>query len=110
MNSRITSCLLLMAASLLPQILHAQNDATFWLTTPDKSFLFQLQPTSLQFGKQTGTNPTINVDDKQTFQTIDGFGFALTGGSAQLIMKMDPAQRAALLQELFADDGKKYWR
>ena len=106
MNLRITSCLLLMTASLLPQTLRAQNDATFWLTTPDKSSLFQLQPTSLQFGKQTGTNPTINVDDKQTFQTIDGFGFALTGGSAQLIMKMDPAQRAALLQELFADDGK----
>jgi len=41
----------------------------------------------------------------KTYQTIDGFGFALTGGSAQLLMHMDPAKRAALLQELFTRTG-----
>ena len=32
-------------------------------------------------------------------------GFAVTGGSAQLLMRMDPAARAAILHELYADDG-----
>jgi len=105
MNSKITSCLLLMAATLVPPALQAQKEATYWLTTPDKSSLLQLQKDPLRFAQLAGTNPTIDVDDKQTFQTMDGFGFALTGGSAQLIMRMSPAKRAELLQELFTDNG-----
>lgn len=105
MRSRFGSCLLLVASAVIPQTLHAQKKATYWLTTPDKSSLLQLQQTPLNFTEHSGSNPTISVDDQQTFQTMDGFGFALTGGSAQLIMHMDPAKRAALLQELFTDSG-----
>jgi glucosylceramidase len=47
--------------------------------------------------------PSIEVDDSKHFQTMDGFGHALTGGSAQLLMKMSPPARKALLQELFGD-------
>jgi glucosylceramidase len=36
-----------------------------------------------------------------TYQPIDGFGFALTGGSAMLINKMSESGRAKLLKELF---------
>ena len=36
---------------------------------------------------------------------MDGFGFALTGGSAQLLMRMSAAQRTALLKELFTTGG-----
>ncbi len=38
---------------------------------------------------------------------MDGFGFALTGGSAQLLMKMEADKRAAILREVFlpAEDG-----
>src|ERR1700679_3919405 len=32
---------------------------------------------------------------------MDGFGFALTGGSAQLLMHMDSSQRSDLLKQLF---------
>jgi glucosylceramidase len=45
----------------------------------------------------------IDIDDAQTFQSMDGFGFALTGGSAQLLMHMDAAKRAAILHELFTN-------
>ncbi len=50
-----------------------------------------------------GTSETvpIHVDSTHKFQSIDGFGFALTGGSAQLLMKMSPAARQALLLDLF---------
>lgn len=105
MRSRIGSCLLLGALAVSPQTLHAQKKATYWLTTPDKSSLLQLQKTPLNFTQLSGSNPTIKIDETKTFQTMDGFGFALTGGSAQLIMHMDPAKRTALLQELFTDSG-----
>ena len=49
--------------------------------------------------------PVINVDDKQTYQSVDGFGFALTGGSAMHIIRMNAESRAKLLHELFATDG-----
>ena len=36
---------------------------------------------------------------------MDGFGFTLTGGSAQLIQALEPTNKAALLQELFGKNG-----
>ena len=82
------------------------GEVQLWLTNPDKSALFELQTPSLQFSRSTGEVPAIEIDDQKTFQTIDGFGFALTGGSAQHFAHMNPAKRAALLKELFAVDGK----
>jgi glucosylceramidase len=81
------------------------NAASVWLTTPDKSALFQLQPTSLAFNAAADSNPIIEVDDAQTFQTMDGFGYCLTGGSAMLLHRMSAPERAKLLRELFATDG-----
>ena len=81
------------------------TDVATWLTTPDKSVLFQLQPGPLKFGPATAANPTIEVDEQQKFQTIDGFGYCLTGGSAQLLHQMGTTERAKLLRELFATDG-----
>jgi glucosylceramidase len=75
----------------------------FWLTNTDKSMMFQKQNTSQAI---TAQNPQlIQVDEAQTYQTVDGFGCALTGGSATLINRMSAAARLALLKELFAYDG-----
>jgi glucosylceramidase len=77
-----------------------------WLTNPDKSALFAHQTQQLQFDAEGNNNyPVINVDEKQTYQTIDGFGFALTGGSATPILKMDTESRSKLLHDLFATNG-----
>jgi glucosylceramidase len=105
MTYKTSSCVLLMASMFIPVTAHAQRKALVWLTNSDKSALFQPQTTSLHFSKKAGANPTIDVDDKQVFQSIDGFGFALTGGSAQLMMRMSPEKRSALLHELFRTDG-----
>ena len=75
-----------------------------WLTTYDKTSLFAEQ-SPIPFTKQTNSSITIDLDDHKTFQPIDGFGFALTGGSAQHLHHMDAAKRAALLHELFATDA-----
>ncbi|MGC1920658.1 MAG: glycoside hydrolase family 30 beta sandwich domain-containing protein [Acidobacteriaceae bacterium] len=79
--------------------------ATVWLTTPDKASLLAQQPKGLEFSHPKKDVPTIAVDDAKKYQTIDGFGFALTGGSAQLLMQMSAPARASLLKQLFSTDG-----
>ncbi len=76
-----------------------------WLTTPDRSALFQRQASPIDFAPGTNANPTIEIDGTRTCQTMAGFGFTLTGGSAQLLHHMGTAARAALLRELFASDS-----
>jgi len=76
-----------------------------WLTMPDKSALFYRQKVNLQFAANTNSDPTIAVDTTQSYQTMDGFGYCLTGGSAQLMSRMSTSARAALIKELFATDS-----
>lgn len=83
----------------------AGAEVALWLTTPDQSSLFELQDSSITFGISANQFQTIEVDDAQTFQTMDGFGYTLTGGSAMLLHQMAPQERAAILQELFGTDG-----
>lgn len=90
-----------------PSLSNAQQEreARLWLTTPDRTAVVALQSTALHFSQETGKLPVLTVDDAQHFQTMDGFGFALTGGSAQLLMRMGSAQRTALLKELLTTEG-----
>lgn len=46
---------------------------------------------------------TIQMDASKGFQTMEGFGFALTGGSAALIDQLPEAKKAALLNEIFGN-------
>lgn len=80
-------------------------DVDFWLTKGDKSVLLKQQNTGLLFGTDVNTDPVITVDAAQTFQTMDGFGFALTGSSAYLINHLSESKKQALLQELFSNDS-----
>jgi glucosylceramidase len=82
-----------------------QSDVAFWLTTPDKTTLFQLQNIGLNFAAASNSNATIVVNPSQTYQTIDGFGYALTDGSAQLINQMSATNKSSLLSELFDTSG-----
>lgn len=79
----------------------AQRKLESWLTTPDKANLLKQQPT-IKWHKASEAKPDdIVLDDSKTYQTIDGFGQAVTGGSAELLMKMSPDARSAILHELF---------
>ena len=84
-----------------------KTDMAMWLTQPDQSSLFQKQNLGLLFTTTTNSNPTITVDTSKAYQTIDGFGYTLTGGSASLINSLPAAQKDALLNELFATDDNK---
>jgi len=81
------------------------NDVSFWRTDGDQSVLLQRQTTVLSFETKANSYPIIDVDSTQTFQTVDGFGFTLTGGSASVINQMNAASRNALLKELFGSDS-----
>jgi glucosylceramidase len=72
-----------------------------WLTDPDHAVLFKLQNQGLKYIPTLKNIPEITVDKSKSYQQMDGFGFALTGGSAVLISQMSPTKQADLLQELF---------
>lgn len=83
----------------------AASDMQFYLTTPDQLSLFKKQNVSLSFTGGTPSYPVIDVDTTQTYQTIDGFGYTLTGGSATLINSLPATQKDELLKNLFAWDS-----
>lgn len=82
----------------------ANCDVSLYLTKSDKSVLFQLQNTKIPLFTDNG-NFSININPEITYQEIDGFGFALTGGSALHLNAMSPAERAEVLNELFNTSG-----
>jgi glucosylceramidase len=74
-----------------------------WITKGDKSALLQKQADLLAFSSPANSNITVDVDSTITYQSVDGFGYTLTGGSAFVINRLPAAQKTALLQELFGN-------
>lgn len=79
----------------------AQQIASF-TTTSNRSNLMQFTENDGEFRLERNHRRNyIVVDPCQKYQEIDGFGFALTGGSAQHIINMSTENRTNLLHELF---------
>lgn len=76
----------------------------FWLTKSDQTVLLQKQTVTLSFGTVSNSFGFIDVDDTQVMQTVDGFGYTLTSGSATLINGLPAGTKSALLRELFSTD------
>lgn len=77
------------------------NDVDFWLTKSDQSILLKKQTGTLGFNTTSNGYTNIEVNETQKYQTIDGFGYTLTGGSAEVINQLSTSKKSALLQELF---------
>lgn len=74
---------------------------TPFITSGDQTRLLQQQAT-VSFGTNSGTNPsTVTVNAGTTYQTMDGFGYTLTEGSAEVISGMAPTQQNQLLNDLY---------
>ncbi|WP_443946186.1 glycoside hydrolase family 30 protein [Pedobacter sp. AW1-32] len=100
---------LLLSACASKKTIHTQNsgasapsEVAFWLTTGDQSALLTKQNVALNFSPAPNTFPTIEIDAKTTYQSIDGFGYTLTGGSATLINALPVSEQDQLLNELFS--------
>ncbi|TRX35467.1 glucosylceramidase [Flavobacterium sp. ZT3R18] len=87
-----------------PKPPEAKNEVDFWLTKGDQTTLLQKQTGILAFGNSVNIYPNIEVDGTKTYQTVDGFGFTLTGGSAHVINQLTPQKKKDLLQELFGSE------
>ena len=97
-----------------PSIQINESDVNFWVTKGNQSSLLQKQNVKLLFTKVTNSLANIEVNDTQTYQTIDGFGYTLTGGSVEMINTLTPTKKQELLQNLFGqtsnDIGISYLR
>lgn len=72
-----------------------------WLSTADRSLRLVRQPGVVMTAHEKQPNDVI-VDTGSTFQSMVGFGAALTDSSAWLIQnRLNASQRSALLQEMF---------
>ncbi len=88
-----------------PAPVHTGDSVSFWLTSADQSSLLQKQTTLMQFDTLPNAYPFLDVDSTQHNQTIDGFGYTLTGGSAGVINQLSPSVKTALLAELFGSNA-----
>ena len=81
-------------------------DVEAWVTTGDRSRLLARE-SGLSFATRATLANQIDVDADRRYQSIVGYGAAVTDASAWLIQtRLNEAQRAALLKELFGrDDG-----
>lgn len=80
-----------------------ENQIQVWLTKGDESIKLQQQK-PVSFLNYSNNIQNIEIDDTQKFQSIDGFGFTLTGGSVEVINRLSSEKRKTLLQELFGNE------
>ena len=76
--------------------------ADYWITTGNQASLLKKQTTQLSFLSSSAVTTLLEVDSTRKFQTVDGFGYTLTGSSAQLINQLPTGAKSTLLQELFS--------
>jgi glucosylceramidase len=77
--------------------------ATVWVTNGAQTKLMSKEVSGASiYDTNATTDPSISVDFSQQYQEIEGFGAALTGSSAIVINGMAPAQKDALIKDLFS--------
>jgi glucosylceramidase len=74
-----------------------------WITSGDRASLLSQKVDTL-FDAGTGQGGIqINIDPTQVFQTVDGFGAAMTDSSAWVLQKLlSPSQRQSVMRTLFS--------
>lgn len=84
-----------------------KNKASIMVTTNDRSL--DLHKTSVNFGEKKNSKSTITLKPDTRFQTMDGFGAAVTGSSSFNLLKMKAEDRRQFLEETFDPvDGLGY--
>lgn len=100
----LTATLGLAAPAAVAQTPQLSGQLHGWLSRADQQLLLATDPQ--QFLRPAApAAAVVSINSHQRFQTMQGFGYTLTGGSAMHLMALPAAQRAALLQELFGPQG-----
>ncbi len=71
------------------------------VTNGDRSALFVELPEKPVFAPGGNAFPTIKIDTGTSFQTMDGFGFTLTEGAAEVIGALPDSVQGDLLEDVF---------
>ena len=83
-----------------------ENEINWYLTKADSTVLIQKQNTLIHWTNSLNLNNNlIKFDSTISFQSIDGFGFSLTGGSAYLINQLPTIDKNNLMRSLFSNDS-----
>ncbi|MDR2065703.1 MAG: glucosylceramidase [Prevotellaceae bacterium] len=78
-----------------------QGDVTIYVTNAGRTYDFEKLTTD--FSSKPNMSPaTINIDTAIRYQTIDGFGAALTGSSCYNLLKMPEDKRIKFLKDVFS--------
>ena len=72
---------------------------SLWLTDPKSGILFQKQPAASTITGEPAEQISLYTDS--LYQSMDGFGFTLSQGSASHLLSMSDSARQSILQELF---------
>ncbi|MBN1894806.1 carbohydrate-binding protein [bacterium] len=97
-------CPFLMTLLLLSGNTAAQT-VDVWITARDQTILLEQQaPTAFSADSNSAT-VQIDIDETTTYQSIDGFGYTVTEGSAEVISTLDEDTQDQLLNEIYGADG-----
>ncbi len=84
-----------------PVVEETKADVTTWVTTESKVRAFE-RSTS-EFGKPGSMSPyVVELNPSKTYQTVDGFGGAVTGAACYNLLKMSQSDRTAFLEDIFS--------
>ncbi|MGD0558076.1 MAG: discoidin domain-containing protein [Streptosporangiaceae bacterium] len=108
---RVAVSAAVLAAAIMPVAVaaspaRAQTAVQVWTTTTSSSDTLALQlaqEPDVTFGSETSQTPQITVNPSTTYQTIQGFGAAMTDSSAYLIDHSP--ERTQLMNDLFGSSG-----
>ncbi len=94
------------ATAFRPASIQANEAVSVWLTTGDQTKLLAQQADVSFAASSAAASTTITIDDATTYQTMDGFGAAMTGSAAyNFNQKLSASQRDALFNDLFTSSG-----
>lgn len=72
-----------------------------YITSANRSNLMRRKEIDFSTTDQSMSPFLINIDESTTYQTVDGFGAALTGSTCYNLLKMNETNRAAFLKQTF---------
>ncbi len=86
-----------------PAVEETGKDVVAWVTTENR--VKDFEKSTFDFGKPGSMSPNVvNIDPSKTYQSIDGFGAAVTGAACYNLLKMNQGERTAFLENIFSHE------
>ncbi len=87
------------------KIFQKAGTAVEWYLTQANGNVKFVKQSALNWTTSSNSYPSITLNEATKYQTMDGFGFTLTEGSAEVLSSLTSSTQNSLLQELFSTGG-----